>query len=778
MSTIHSVLEIEVKGAEAIEAANKGIHDFRTNLEYASFNQARYADAARNTIGGANYGSNWNSNYLMPKSSFVPMVGWGSGGSGGGGPGAPPGGSGGGSRGGSGGGPGGPGGFSADWLNNGRRFAGGMNTAMGYGGHLIGSTLGGVAGAVGSGLQWGADAGLGALSRVVNGTTNVFKKLSDITTKMVSPGSFFGNMANMFTVSGLIQTASSINSRAFFSNAVGTNPNDILRLRATYGRFGDVGTQLGALAEARAAPYSLGFATSGISQQQARDMTSERLLGRMTDVARRYARDPNWGANEMTLQATGLGEFFNVQDMLRLKNITDQEYESIKKFNEEMAESSKLLERENWQRFNMLRQAGMAKIETYFQNKVEPLLTPITNAIDSVFNKIKESGVEEDLEEVISRSVVLIDQFTKSMSTGNWDKFFDTLMTDAVDLGKFMGDAATKTWNFIHEWAEKTFPQATKDFDEFTHKAGAFFNDLWEMTPTMKELKFVVHETYQGFQKLNEWLFNTFGINLAPVSSTTAEGNVRGVGSEHRFDDIINRAAQEHSIDPRDLWALIKTESGFDPNALSSAGAFGLGQLIPSTFRAHSKRGQNIADPEANINAAADYFRDILDITKGDVPLAAAAYNTGEYDKYIRAGQIPPYAETQKHVERFKKYRTEIDEASNQSIFGRMADESREALRGKAEERRSGWDQGDYSHISKEERQRMSDQIKEELEQLKKKKGNATVPGPTSGYFPERTGTNMVRGIPQNAQIRLSISSPPSSDIAWNTMNMAGALWG
>ena len=141
MSTIQSVLEISVKGAEAIESANKGIHDLRKNMEYASFNEARYANIAKNTNLNA-FGSNWQSNYLMPKSAFVPFsgpFGGGSGGSSGGGSGGPPGGSGDGSRGGSGSGSG----WSPGNYLQGRNFgdvaagiAGGLWSTMSFGGRV------------------------------------------------------------------------------------------------------------------------------------------------------------------------------------------------------------------------------------------------------------------------------------------------------------------------------------------------------------------------------------------------------------------------------------------------------------------------------------------------------------------------------------------------------------------------------------------------------------------------------------------------------------------
>lgn len=103
--------------------------------------------------------------------------------------------------------------------------------------------------------------------------------------------------------------------------------------------------------------------------------------------------------------------------------------------------------------------------------------------------------------------------------------------------------------------------------------------------------------------------------------------------------------ADAQGMDARLLVALIAVESSWHPHALSSAGATGLGQLMPATA---ADLGVDADDPKANIHGAAQYLRTLLN-RYGSYDLALAAYNAGPgaVDRY---GGIPPYAETQRYV--------------------------------------------------------------------------------------------------------------------------------
>ncbi|MGJ8557120.1 MAG: lytic transglycosylase domain-containing protein, partial [Sulfitobacter geojensis] len=93
--------------------------------------------------------------------------------------------------------------------------------------------------------------------------------------------------------------------------------------------------------------------------------------------------------------------------------------------------------------------------------------------------------------------------------------------------------------------------------------------------------------------------------------------------------------------------ANIEIESAYRQSAVSSAGAIGLGQLMPATAR---DLGVDPRDPLQNLDGSARYLAMMLELF-GSPQLALAAYNAGP-DAVRQYSGIPPYRETQNHVAR------------------------------------------------------------------------------------------------------------------------------
>ena len=110
---------------------------------------------------------------------------------------------------------------------------------------------------------------------------------------------------------------------------------------------------------------------------------------------------------------------------------------------------------------------------------------------------------------------------------------------------------------------------------------------------------------------------------------------------------LFESAGARHGIPPAVLAAVAQAESGYNPQAVSHAGAQGLMQLMPATARG---LGVDAFDPAQAVDGAARLLSSHLE-KFGSLPLALAAYNAGP-GAVSRYGGIPPYQETQGYVAR------------------------------------------------------------------------------------------------------------------------------
>jgi len=111
------------------------------------------------------------------------------------------------------------------------------------------------------------------------------------------------------------------------------------------------------------------------------------------------------------------------------------------------------------------------------------------------------------------------------------------------------------------------------------------------------------------------------------------------------YIEMATAIAREEGVDPDLFLRLIQQESSFNPDAVSSAGAIGLGQLMPGTA---ADLGVDPYEPEENLRGSARYLRQQLD-SFGDTTLALAAYNAGP-GNVRKYGGVPPFEETQNYV--------------------------------------------------------------------------------------------------------------------------------
>ena len=114
------------------------------------------------------------------------------------------------------------------------------------------------------------------------------------------------------------------------------------------------------------------------------------------------------------------------------------------------------------------------------------------------------------------------------------------------------------------------------------------------------------------------------------------------------YEDIVERYSEEYGIDKEFVFAVIRTESNFNPDAVSEAGAIGLMQIIEDSFDWVSKKlgredlvFDDMFSPEYSIEYGC-FMLGYLYNRFGSYELAAAAYHSGmgEVSSWIASGEV------------------------------------------------------------------------------------------------------------------------------------------
>ena len=137
-------------------------------------------------------------------------------------------------------------------------------------------------------------------------------------------------------------------------------------------------------------------------------------------------------------------------------------------------------------------------------------------------------------------------------------------------------------------------------------------------------------------EKRRRWTSLALALN-APLTSaadlTSRSGKSRFDLAQYPTPEL--NPAGGFTVDKALVYALVRQESKFDPNAASAAGAYGLMQLMPETAARVAgddklkKDPAPLRDPAINLQLGQGYVTKLLDATKGDILQAVAAYNVG-----------------------------------------------------------------------------------------------------------------------------------------------------
>ena len=114
------------------------------------------------------------------------------------------------------------------------------------------------------------------------------------------------------------------------------------------------------------------------------------------------------------------------------------------------------------------------------------------------------------------------------------------------------------------------------------------------------------------------------------LGNISRAGSVSTTSSDSQMQQIyasVNKYASQYGVDPNLVLAVIKTESDFDPNTTSGAGAMGLMQLMPENCEEDGVTSPY--DINDNIKGGVKQLKGLLDRYNGDISMALMAYNAG-----------------------------------------------------------------------------------------------------------------------------------------------------
>lgn len=250
----------------------------------------------------------------------------------------------------------------------------------------------------------------------------------------------------------------------------------------------------------------------------------------------------------------------------------------------------------------------------------------------------------EDIKEIISKQMDSLDtMFEQGLMTA------EDYYTKKNELEAQQAQADVDYYNKLIELTNKRPYEYKEDREKELLKLNRELTKavakLEDIGLTQKELVKLTRESSEIAYSMNQLGKPSSDLAVQQLSSyNQSSGQFSGLSTSDI--DYLVRKSIEYGVDSRLVAALISKESGGNQNAVSPAGAIGIGQLMPETAR---ELGVDPYDKLQNIDGTIRYLAQMLQRFGGDVSKALAAYNAGAgaVESY---GGVPPYKETQAYV--------------------------------------------------------------------------------------------------------------------------------
>ena len=262
----------------------------------------------------------------------------------------------------------------------------------------------------------------------------------------------------------------------------------------------------------------------------------------------------------------------------------------------------------------------------------------------------------EDLNGIIDKIIDIFGEFVKDLfesfsEQGVWPALKQSLTDCSDGAGEFTDGLVTMMKQLGLLNSDYEYKSGVKSLaDLFAYLAKTIANTTGELGNLLKLTGFIIKRDFSSalnlFEKIqeknlakrrNSWQLGPFTFGNDESESPSFGGDI---------DTWITEAAQRYGIPENIFRKLVQAESGGNPNALSSANAMGLTQLMPDTA---AEMGVNPWDPHENLLGGAKYLRQQYD-RFGNWRDALAAYNAGP--GAVESGKAWGYSETQNYVQK------------------------------------------------------------------------------------------------------------------------------
>ncbi|ENR0220584.1 lytic transglycosylase domain-containing protein [Enterobacter kobei] len=437
----------------------------------------------------------------------------------------------------------------------------------------------------------------GFLSDATKDAKSLAGHIRDATTSLLSWGGIVGLFTGVLGVGGLFglnRLAATTGSQRFTSLGIGTSIGALDSTAINYQKaLGNPTVTLGAIRDSQMdLSKRWQFQAMGINNP---DQDPAKLLPQMI----RNARDI-FVKNGSTLQganAYGLTNFFSLDDLNRFKNMSDEEIDAMERRAQKDAKLLQITDQQarQWQDFNVQLDYSGQSIRNTFVRGLGPLTPQLSKLSDALAGAIDTVLQSPELGKWIDGLAGGIERFGNYLASPDFTKDVESFMAGIEKLGALIGK--------VYDWV--------------VGKTEISVSDVTAGSSILGNQEVKDPETGKSYTPGSEDDPRVWGW-LKKLKTASGVAPVQ-------YDEYFDEAAKKYSVDPKWLKSIAAAESSWDKNAVSSAGAKGLMQVMPSNF----KDGEKPFEPRDNIMAGARVLSWAMQQSGGDFDEALRYYNGG-----------------------------------------------------------------------------------------------------------------------------------------------------